>query len=296
MKHTPVGGRLEWFVTTRAGAQEDDPAEQFHEASRWYRSFRLRESVGAALLERDETVQRLVRGGGKRMAQRLAIGLPGPDFPDVSLESAIRNRRSRRRFGGTALTLQELSTLLYATYGLNVRSDEATGDFAGAVSPPSGRVVPSAGGLYPLDIYVVVFNVEGVTPGTYHYEPFDHTLEDLGTGDPGARVAAALVAPEEFGVLPPEEVNDCGALVVIAAAFWRSRFKYGSRAYRFTLLEAGHAAQNLLLLGEAHALAAFPIGGFYDRQVDELLGLDSINESVLYVVVVGSDGERRGRD
>jgi SagB-type dehydrogenase family enzyme len=77
--------------------------------------------------------------------------------------------------------------------------------------------------------------------------------------------------------------------------FWRSRFKYGLRGYRFTLLEAGHLVQNVLLSCTALGLAAVPIGGFYDRPVDELLGVDGVNESVVYAVSLGrpSTAERR---
>ena len=79
----------------------------------------------------------------------------------------------------------------------------------------------------------------------------------------------------------------CGALFVVSAMFWRTRFKYGLRGYRFALLECGHLAQNLLLAATALDLAAVPLGGFYDRRVDQLLGLDGVNESALYMVAAG---------
>ena len=74
----------------------------------------------------------------------------------------------------------------------------------------------------------------------------------------------------------------------MTAMFWRSRFKYGARAYRFTLLEAGHVAQNFLLAVAALGLAAVPIGGFYDREVDSLLGVDGLYESSLYLLPLGA--------
>ena len=78
------------------------------------------------------------------------------------------------------------------------------------------------------------------------------------------------------------------AVIVLTALFWRSRFKYGQRAYRFTLLEAGHAAQNLLLTAAALGLRAQPVGGFYDRRVDELVGADGLHEASLYLLPVAS--------
>lgn len=74
---------------------------------------------------------------------------------------------------------------------------------------------------------------------------------------------------------------------MITALFWRCRFKYGLRAYRFTLLEAGHVMQNLLLTAQALGLGAVPIGGYYDRRLDEWLGVDGRNESTLYTAAIG---------
>jgi SagB-type dehydrogenase family enzyme len=73
----------------------------------------------------------------------------------------------------------------------------------------------------------------------------------------------------------------------MTAMFWRSRFKYGARAYRFALMEAGHVGQNLLLAAAALGLGAVPLGGFYDREVDAFLGVDGIYEASLYLVPVG---------
>jgi SagB-type dehydrogenase family enzyme len=75
--------------------------------------------------------------------------------------------------------------------------------------------------------------------------------------------------------------------------FWRTRFKYGLRGYRFALLEAGHVVQNVLLACTALGLAAVPVGGFYDRPVDALLGADGVNESVVYAVSLGRPAESR---
>ena len=79
----------------------------------------------------------------------------------------------------------------------------------------------------------------------------------------------------------------CAALLLVAAVFGRTRFKYGLRGYRFALLEAGHVGQNVLLAATALGLAAVPLGGYYDRRTDEFLGLDGVNESTLYTVAVG---------
>jgi SagB-type dehydrogenase family enzyme len=85
-----------------------------------------------------------------------------------------------------------------------------------------------------------------------------------------------------------ELASTCGALFVVSAMFWRSRFKYGLRGYRFTLLEAGHVVQNLQLAAAASGLGCLPIGGFFDRRLDDILALDGVNESALYCVAVGT--------
>jgi SagB-type dehydrogenase family enzyme len=84
-----------------------------------------------------------------------------------------------------------------------------------------------------------------------------------------------------------ELAERCAIALVVSAMFWRSRFKYGQRGYRFTLLEAGHVVQNVLLAAEALELAAVPVGGFFDRKVAELLDIDGVNEAPLYVVPIG---------
>jgi len=142
----------------------------------------------------------------------------------------------------------------------------------------SFRAAPSGGALYPLELYAVCHRVEGLEVALYHYDPLLHGLELLGplTGRAGADLTP-------YG----EVLSDSAAVVAITAVFWRSRFKYGARAYRFTLTEAGHVAQNLLLAATALGLASVPVGGFYDRKVDDFIGVDGIFEGSLYLVPVG---------
>jgi SagB-type dehydrogenase family enzyme len=93
------------------------------------------------------------------------------------------------------------------------------------------------------------------------------------------------------GLTPYDELLvPSAAVAMISAVFWRSRFKYGARAYRFALLEAGHVAQNFLLAATALALAACPVGGFFDRRVDAFLGIDGLYEASLYLLPVGARG------
>ena len=149
-------------------------------------------------------------------------------------------------------------------------------DGSGALA---ARAVPSGGALYPLELFVAALRVDGLEPGLYHFDPLRSCLESVRTGLDAAEVAAVSTYPEI--------VDGCAAFLVIAAVFGRTRFKYGLRAYRFALLEAGHVGQNVLLAATALGFAAVPLGGFYDRRTDEFLGLDGVNESTLYTIAVG---------
>jgi SagB-type dehydrogenase family enzyme len=115
----------------------------------------------------------------------------------------------------------------------------------------------------------------------YHFDPLSAGLE----------VVRPRLAAAELGALStyPEVASSCAALILVAAIFGRTRFKYGLRGYRFALLEAGHLAQNVLLAATALGLSAVPLGAFYDRRTDDFLGLDGVNESTLYTIALGRE-------
>src|SRR5205814_8594525 len=122
---------------------------------------------------------------------------------------------------------------------------------------------------------------DGAPPGLYHYGPLDHLLEQLRDGEQDG-LADALVFRDLL--------DGCAVVLVVTAMFWRTRFKYGLRGYRFALIEAGHLAQNVLLAATALRLPAVPVGGFYDRRLDDFLAVDGVDESSLYSVFVGGHG------
>ena len=250
----------------------DDPAETYHEASKLYPSTVARQVAGSLALAASPELQASARRAVKRNLSRRALELPPPDRSSVTLAEALRARRSERGFCSGELTLCELATVLHAAYGV---TRPATSD-----DPQPLRAVPSGGALYPLDVYAVLARVHGAERGLYHFDPLRHVLEVLSLG------ASPLTVLEEAAIYP-EIVAGCAATLLVTGMFWRSRFKYGPRGYRFTLLEAGHLVQNVLLMCAALELAAVPVGGFYDRPVDALLGADGVNESVVYAVCLG---------
>lgn len=188
------------------------------------------------------------------------ITLPAPrQQGPLSLEEALARRRSVREYGPRPLTWEEIGQLLWAAQGIT--------------SPQGFRTAPSAGALYPLEVYVVL------PEGVYHYLPQAHQLRRTAAGDRRAALGDAAVRQRP--------VYEAPAVFVIAGVYQRTAAKYGQRAERYVHLEAGHAAQNLLLQAVALDLGAVTIGAFYDDQVRAVLGL-SADETPLYLIPVGA--------
>ncbi len=183
------------------------------------------------------------------------------------LWETIAARRSRRRFEGP-ITLEALSQLLWATQGITC--PQAVRDL---------RASPSAGALYPLETYLVANAVEGLQPGVWHYRVRDHALELLRSGDFSLPVAeAALDQPMAMRA---------AAVFIWTAIVERSTWKYGQRGYRYMYLDAGHVGGQLHLAAEALGLNCCAIGALYDDEVNALVEVDGVEETVLYMSVVG---------
>ena len=256
-------------VTGVEDLPEPDPTEDYHEASRIYPGIVDGTVRGAARLERNVELRVSAGRSVKRHPGRSFLPLPEPDLAGSLLADAIAGRRSRRSFADAPLSLSVLGTVLHSAYGPTGRFGE-TGQTL--------RAVPSGGALYPLELYVASHDVESLEHALYHYDPLRHGLERL---RPVARSETVPLTPYEELLAPS------AAVLLLTGMFWRSRFKYGSRAYRFTLMEAGHVGQNILLAAEAVGLAAVPLGGFYDRRVDAFLGIDGLAEAALYLFPLG---------
>jgi SagB-type dehydrogenase family enzyme len=253
------------------GADEpplDDPGEAFHEASKVYPTTAGRDARGLVLLETSNEMRRSTLRSVRRWSQVPSVRLPAPVLPDKSFPAVVQARCSRRAFGEEPLTLDTLAALLWAGYGVSRR----------AADPPL-RTVPSGGALYPLELYTVALRVDGLPAGLYHYDPLRHVLEPLDLAVEADRLARMTAYPEL--VVP------AAAVLLVTALFWRTRFKYGLRGYRFALLEAGHVGQNVLLAAAATGAPAVPVGGVFDGRVEELLGVDGIDESLVYALSIG---------
>jgi SagB-type dehydrogenase family enzyme len=197
------------------------------------------------------------------------VKLPRPkDRAGPSLWTAMGTRRSRRNYAPVPLKEEELSQLLWAAAGV---TDEVHG--------LPLRTVPSAGGLYPIELYVVVNKVHGIPQGVYHYFPPDHTLQLLRKGDYSNAIAHAALDQKMAAM--------AGAVFIMTAVVERATWKYRQRAYRYIYLDAGHIGQNLALAAEAIGLGSCAIGALYDDEVNDLVGADGEEETVVYLTSVG---------
>jgi len=204
----------------------------------------------------------------KRYEGKPIIRLPETAPTHISLEEALKRRKSVRNFVTEPLSIAELSFLLWAATG--IQRIEAGYKF---------RTAPSAGALYPIETYLVANRVEDIEQGIYHYAVERHQLEQLATGDCRRKVSTAALG-QSF-------CADAAVVFVFSAVFDRCKFKYGQRAYRYIYIEAGHIAQNLALAAVSLGLGSCHIGAFYDDAMNSLLALDGTAESVIYLTAVG---------
>ena len=206
------------------------------------------------------------------------ITLPPPRFDsDYSIEKALLNRRSVRRYSASPLSLEELAQLLWACQGISKVEKWQLGN---KDMQTNYRTAPSAGALYPLEVYAMVNRVEGVEPGLYHYHPGPgtekHHLKQLEKGERSGELADAALR-QSF-------VTEAAANIIIGGVVGRMAVKYGRRARLYVVLEVGHATQNLCLQAQSLDIGAVPIGAFLDEDVRRL-----IDEEVepFYIITVG---------
>lgn len=195
--------------------------------------------------------------------------------PTMRLCHALAKRRSVRRFSDRPVDLGRMVSILENAYGVT-----------GQISHPEHpeivqplRAAPSGGALYPIELYVAALNVAGLSDAIYHVQINQRCLEMCRPGP----IAPSL----EPLVLMPYGRLDAPCLLILTARWERTLAKYGERGYRFILLDAGHVAQNVLLVAASLGLGGLPIGGFLDDDLSEALRLDPRQEPAIYVIALG---------
>jgi len=198
------------------------------------------------------------------------IALPKPDFPEnIDFWNVMLRRRSTRSFNEEPLTMEQVGLLLFGMSGITRVS-----------SRMEYRTVPSAGGLYPIEIYPVINNVKDLNKGIYHYNIKDHELEFLKEGDYRSEVAKGCL---DQAIAFHSAIN-----FIWTAVIARSKWKYLQRCYRYVYLDCGHLAQNLYLVAESLKIGACTIGAIYDQELNTILNVDGKEETAIYVGVVGN--------
>lgn len=195
------------------------------------------------------------------------ISLPAPSRGTASVEEAIRDRRSHRYFLDEPMSLAQLSAVLLAGNGITARG---TVDL---------RAAPSGGALYPVDLYAVVHNIDGLQPGLYHFQVSDSSLELVQSGDFADKMHVAANEQDAVGRSP--------VTLIMAARFDRSTQKYADRGYRYTYIEAGAICENIYLEATALGLGTVAVGSFNDAEVNAFLGVDGLREAALLLMPVG---------
>lgn len=254
-----------------------DVAEDFVEATKLHRDAMSWDAPGVRMLETTPEMYPIIARAGQKHVSRQAVPLPEPQALECSFTDALAQRRSATAFSQDALTLAEVATVLRLAW------EPRTGTGPACGSQPQ-RPVPSAGALFPLELWLVVRNVDALAPGLYHVEMPDAADACL------RRVADVDHAALSRAGLQEEMLSSAACTVVVTMMPWRSRFKYGPRAVRFALIEAGHLCQTVLLTSAATGLAARPLGGFCDDEVSAALGLCGVDEVPLYLVPIGRAG------
>jgi SagB-type dehydrogenase family enzyme len=197
------------------------------------------------------------------------IELPNPEYKGMTVEEAIKKRRSIRSYSTKPISEAQLSQLLFAAQGVT-----------GKMHSKALRAAPSAGALYPFEIYIIVNNVKDLPQGIYHYSVLDHTLEMVKPGDFRRQITNAGLNQEMLG--------NAGVTFVLSAIFDRIRYKYGERGYRYVYMEAGHISQNIYLQTVSLGLGSVCVGAFSDEKVNKLIDVDGVKEAVIYLHPVGA--------
>ncbi|MDY9926910.1 SagB/ThcOx family dehydrogenase [Methanosarcina sp.] len=194
----------------------------------------------------------------------MRVKLPEPGISGNRIEELLAKRRSVRRYAERDLSETVISRFLWAAQGIS--------------SKEGLRTSPSAGALYPLEIHAVIGEGNGFEPGIYRYIAEEHTLTQEIPGDLRERLSrAALSQPM---------VRQAPVSLIISAVYPRITSKYGKRGIRYADMEAGHAAQNVYLLGVELGIGTCAVGAFDDEEVKKVLKLPA-NEEPLYILPLG---------
>lgn len=260
----------------------DAAHELFHEQTKYHRAsaFGLFQNI-AAHLKQPALIERCVLG--RHASSPQAVPLPPAAQLDTSLGQALMQRKSHPR-ASTALpmTAQTLSTLLHNAVRTNRAAQvEQVPALTQHFSP-----YPSAGALYPCELYLALAGIDDIPAGIYRYHAISHSLSPCQPSDTDGVDFRSVEAGYGDSAPPP------ACAIIISSVFQRSVRKYGTRGYRLALLEAGHMLQNLSLVAAALDLSSLVSASFYEAELEALIGVDGVSEAVLACFLCGAAAEK----
>ena len=204
----------------------------------------------------------------------ISINLPDPDPGLIQKKDyfqLLKDRQSWRQYSEEALSLEELSYLLFCTQGVIAEIGEGYA---------SRRPVPSAGARHPYETYLAINRVEGLEPGLYRYLPFGHQLLLLETSDNLLGLLAEAALGQRF-------VGQSAVVFAWSCIPYRAEWRYMDHAHKNMLIDAGHICQNLYLAVESIGAGTCAVGAYDQAAMDTLFELDGENEYVVYLAPVG---------
>jgi SagB-type dehydrogenase family enzyme len=197
---------------------------------------------------------------------------------NTTLTHALTQRKTTYTIKNEKLTISEISDLLHYSYSINNETESSS-------SRETYNTSPSAGGIHPIEIFFNIPNERtdenSINHGIYYYNPKLNELRHIINQNCNKRIFDMF--------MQPELASNSSVQIFIVANFSETTIKYGDRGYKFAILEAGHIAQNFNLVATALGLASINIGGYYEDEINELLGFDGVMQSVVYSILIGKE-------
>lgn len=220
----------------------------------------------------------------KELSSEKALALPSPKRFRAPLSGVILARRSIREYSGESIKLADLSTILYYGDGVSgelpIRNIPIKSNTLGKHHAIKLRTAPSGGGLYPLDIYLLVIRVEKLESGVYLYSPLNHNLKKI----------KSITEKELCRTAYPKDIDltKIGAMIVFVYNFYANARKYGDPALGYAFIEVGEISQNIHLTSTALGYGSCDIGAYYKHRLEKLLNIDGLHSHVVHLIVIGT--------
>ena len=268
---------VDFLTNGEYDAQELDYVQNFHESTKQWpaASYNASRRIVEYLTDRRALIE--TRQNYKEYFSSETIKLEG-SLPRTPLSDVLNERKSTRNFSEELLSLTELSSCLS---GLPVNRSKRVN------SEPdielSFRPYPSAGGLFPVEVYIISLNVQDVSPSICHYNFRNHQLEIISTLVGKADVLNAMGNPGSY------ILSSAACICVFTAVIERSVVKYKQMGYRFCILEAGIVSHTVELAANAVGIGTLHWGGYLDDMLADLLKIDSVNEIILHSLILGKE-------